>query len=66
LWLLLDNALGWSWVAVGATGTVAAAAIGFAVAGILKHRRAGRGGVEVRESSPESPSDHAGYRQSRG
>jgi putative Ca2+/H+ antiporter (TMEM165/GDT1 family) len=66
LWLLLDTALGWSWVAVGATGTVAAAAIGFAVVGILEHRRAGRGGVEVRESSPESPSDHAGYLQSKG
>jgi hypothetical protein len=51
---------------VGATGTVAAAAIGFAVVGILKHRRAGRGGVEVRESSPESTSDHAGYLQSKG
>ena len=62
LWLLFDNALGWRWVAVAATGTVAISAIAAAAVGLSRARRTHRQAVESRDSSPGSASGQAGYR----
>lgn len=63
LWLLFANALGWTWVAVGATSAVI---IGAIVAGLMTLRRSRRraaGTDQPRETSPESIPSQAGYIQ---
>jgi putative Ca2+/H+ antiporter (TMEM165/GDT1 family) len=39
LWLLFDNALGWTWVAVASTTLVALSGVTAAVAGLVRRRR---------------------------
>ena len=64
LWLLFDNALGWPWVAVATTSTVGIGAIAAGVSAVVRRRSNPSVEVEVLESSPESTTSHAGYRQS--
>ena len=64
LWLLFDNALGWTWVAVATTTTVGIGAIATGVSAVVRRRSSPSVEVEVLESSPESTTSHAGYRQS--
>ena len=64
LWLLFDNALGWTWVAVATTTMVGIGAIAAGVCAVVRRRRSPSVELEVRESSPESTTSHAGYRQS--
>ena len=40
LWMLFDGALGWRWLAITTTGSVAAVAVSMGVVGALRHRRA--------------------------
>ena len=41
LWMLFDGALGWRWLAIATTGSVAAVAVTIGVVGFLRRRRAG-------------------------
>jgi Ca2+/H+ antiporter, TMEM165/GDT1 family len=63
LWLLFDNALGWRWVAVASTATVAMSAITAAVVALVRIRRGHGAEAEQLESSPESTTIQAGYPQ---
>ena len=54
LWLLFDNALGWPWVAVATTSTVAAVASTTVVVGALRRRRNAQDSVPTRDSSQDS------------
>jgi Ca2+/H+ antiporter, TMEM165/GDT1 family len=54
LWMLFDAALGWRWVAVGVTGTVAAAAATAAGVRLVRSRRARPTALLPLESSPKS------------
>ena len=64
LWLLFDNALGWTWVAVATTTMVGIGAIAAGGCAVVRRRSSPSVEVEVLESSPESTTSHAGYRQS--
>ena len=54
LWLLFDNALGWPWVAVATTSTVAAVALTTVVVNALRRRRNAQDSVPTRDSSQDS------------
>lgn len=62
LWLLFDNALGWTPMAVATTTVVAVGAAGAGVTAFVRSRRGRAGQLDVSESSPESTPSHAGYR----
>jgi len=64
LWLLFDNALGSTPMAVVATTTAAIGAVGAGVIGLVRSRRARGDEPDAVESSPESTPSHAGYRPS--
>ena len=64
LWLLFDNALGWRWVAVAATTTVAVSDIAAAVVAFVRSRRVHGDEAELLKSSPDSTIGQAGYRRS--
>ena len=51
MWLLLDAALGWRWVAVGVTASIGTAAASVALIRVVRHRRAGRSSPAPLESS---------------
>jgi Ca2+/H+ antiporter, TMEM165/GDT1 family len=52
LWMLFDRALGWPWVAIGVTATVAAAALATGVARVVRRRRAA-----TRDAASANPPD---------
>ena len=54
LWLLFDGALGWRWVALAVTGSVAAAAATVAAVSLARRRRRHPLALAPLESSPES------------
>ena len=54
LWLLFDGALGWRWVALAVTGSVAAAAATVAAVSLARRRRQHSLALAPLESSPES------------
>jgi putative Ca2+/H+ antiporter (TMEM165/GDT1 family) len=62
LWLLFDNALGSTPMAVAATTVAAVGAVGAGVIGLVRSRRARAGDLDTAEPSPESTPSHAGYR----
>ena len=54
LWLLFDNALGWPWVAIATTSSVAAVGLVTVIVGAVKRRRAGVDSRPARDSSQDS------------
>ena len=53
LWMLFDGALGWRWLAIASTVSVAAAALTVGLVGFRRRRRAGVVAEMPREPSPE-------------
>ncbi len=53
LWMLFDGAIGLRWLAIAATGSVAAVAVTVSVVGLRRARRAAASTEEPRESSPK-------------
>ena len=53
LWMLFDGALGWRWLAITTTGSVAAVAVSMGVVGALRHRRAAVLTAAPLEPSPD-------------